>query len=153
MWVSGTTITLVSFCLSFPRPLVSPGYLMAAPPWRTYQGLVKRDIAGLNCSFSSSPVCAQKPMEGEHSKDGALYISHFPVRTISTTSGLQTTKKLLGIGSRVGHESPHHGGLESRAAEFQSGSQSLAAILLRFSRTVPISCNIIIFNKDGSLGK
>lgn len=118
MWVSGTIITLVSFCLSFPRPLVSPGYLMAAPPWHTYQGLVKRDIAGLNCSFSSSHVCAQKPMEGEHSKDGALYISHFPVRTISTTSGLQTTKKLLGIGSRVGHESPTMGDWRAELQNF-----------------------------------
>lgn len=64
MWVSGTIITLASFCLSFPQPSVSPLFPMAVPPRCAYPALVKRKNTGISCSFSSSHLCSWEAMEG-----------------------------------------------------------------------------------------
>ena len=84
-------------------------------------------------------------MEGGQTRTCSVHLP-FPIRTIFVIGGFSITRNLPGI-DQSGPRMSHYGGPESGATEFQSESQSLAAILLRFSRTVPISCHIIIFIK------
>lgn len=98
---------------------------------------------------------SQQMLEGEHLRVGVLCTS---TSLLGPSSRSPATFKLEGIHeaeNKAGHKHPIMGlqrGLQSRAVEFQIEVKSLAVIYpLKFSRTVLISCHVIIFNKYDSL--
>lgn len=122
-----------------------PNIFHSSATMHAYPGVGQRENVGISsCSFSSSHL--SKSSWREARQGPALCISHFPSEPSSSlvASQSQGTCQAQRPG---GPQMSHYGGPESGDTEFQSGSQSLAAILLRFSRTVPISCHIIIFIK------
>lgn len=145
-WVSGIIITLVDFCLSFPRPSVSPIFSIAVPPRMPTQGWERERMQGV-AAVPSQAAISLTAHGGRPDKDMLCASPIFHQNHLSHQWLLNHKEPAR---HKVGHKCLIMG--DQRATEFQSGSQSLAAIL-RFSRTVPISCHVIIFNKDVSLHK